>query len=119
MALFWKFIYNLILIPLLYVAYKIYAVFNPKAQDGIKGRKGLFSRLSKQVPIGLEERGDLPVIWFHCASVGEFEQARPIIAKVKDRARIFVTFFSPSIAIDYHALRRVTDISGMWARDPK
>ncbi len=96
MALFWKFIYNLILIPLLYVAYQIYAIFNAKAQDGLKGRKGLFNRLSEQVPIGSEERRDLPVIWFHCASVGEFEQARPVIAKIKDRARIFATFFSPS-----------------------
>jgi 3-deoxy-D-manno-octulosonic-acid transferase len=96
MANFWKFIYNIILIPLLYIAYKVYALFNSKARDGINGRKGLFNVLSKKLPLGSEERRNLPVVWFHCASVGEFEQARPIISMVKNKARIFVTFFSPS-----------------------
>ena len=39
------------------------------------------------------------VIWFHCASLGEFEQARPVIEKVKELSSnyaILVTFFSPS-----------------------
>lgn len=38
-------------------------------------------------------------VWFHCASVGEFEQARPLIEKIKrdwDGWQVFVTFFSPS-----------------------
>lgn len=97
MAIFWRIMYNLLFIPLLYVAYKIYAIFNSKARDGMNGRKGLFQKLTKQMPIGSsEERRKLPVIWFHCASVGEFEQARPIISSLKDKVRIFVTFFSPS-----------------------
>jgi 3-deoxy-D-manno-octulosonic-acid transferase len=97
MASFWRIIYNIIFIPFLYVAYQIYALFNSKARDGLNGRKGIFDRLAKQVPFGLsDERKKLPVIWFHCASVGEFEQARPIISAVKDKVRIVVTFFSPS-----------------------
>ena len=38
-------------------------------------------------------------IWFHAASVGEFEQARPIIERLKaeqPRQKILLTFFSPS-----------------------
>lgn len=97
MAIFWRIMYNLLFIPLLYVAYKIYTIFNSKARDGMNGRKGLFQKLVTQMPIGLsDERRKLPVIWFHCASVGEFEQARPIISSLKDKARIYVTFFSPS-----------------------
>ena len=40
-----------------------------------------------------------PVIWFHCASLGEFEQGRPIIDSVKSTLpeyKIFLTFYSPS-----------------------
>ncbi|MEK7397820.1 MAG: glycosyltransferase N-terminal domain-containing protein, partial [Candidatus Poribacteria bacterium] len=93
----WRLFYNVIFIPLLYVLYRIYALFDGKARDGINGRKGLFDKIKKQIPFGLtDERKNFPVIWFHCASVGEFEQARPIIDAVKDKYRIVVTFFSPS-----------------------
>jgi len=38
------------------------------------------------------------IIWFHCASIGEFEQARPVIERlvVSDEYQIAITFFSPS-----------------------
>jgi len=89
--------YNLIFIPLLFVAYQAYALFNGKARDGLNGRKGLFDQLKNRIPFkSADGREKLPVIWFHCASVGEFEQARPIISAVKNKARIVVTFFSPS-----------------------
>jgi len=82
---------------MLFVSYQIYALFNSKARDGLNGRKDLFERIEKQIPFkSADGRENLPVIWFHCASVGEFEQARPIITAVKDRFRIVVTFFSPS-----------------------
>ena len=46
---------------------------------------------------GIKKRKD---IWFHAASLGEFEQARPIIVELKKthdpEYKIFVTFFSPS-----------------------
>lgn len=51
-----------------------------------------------------------PIIWFHCASLGEFEQGRPIIEKVKlekPEYRILLTFFSPSgfeIRKNYHGV---------------
>jgi len=93
----WRIFYNTIFIPLLYLLYRIYALFNAKARDGINGRKGLFDKIESQIPFGLtDDRKKLPVIWFHCASVGEFEQARPIINAIKNKYRIAVTFFSPS-----------------------
>lgn len=47
----------------------------------------------------LKTLGDGPVVWFHAASVGEFEQARPVIEHLRREQpgrRILLTFFSPS-----------------------
>ena len=44
-------------------------------------------------------RADERRIWFHCASLGEFEQGRPLIERIKQRHpeyKIVLTFFSPS-----------------------
>ena len=71
---------------------KIYALFNKKVKLFVKGRQETFQRLS------LVKEED-KVIWFHAASLGEFEQARPIIEEVKKKYsnfKIVVTFFSPS-----------------------
>jgi 3-deoxy-D-manno-octulosonic-acid transferase len=80
------------------LAYRIFsrllAPFNPKARLFVAGRRGLLKRLSK----ALEGRWK-PVIWFHCASLGEFEQGRPLIAHVRESYPdhiILLTFFSPS-----------------------
>lgn len=59
----------------------------------MNGRKETFAKLTT------EFEGKSKVIWFHCASLGEFEQGRPIIEKcrreIKD-SKVLVTFFSPS-----------------------
>ena len=58
----------------------------------IQGRKETFSKLSKL-------SGHDNIIWFHAASLGEFEQGRPVIEAVKKNdptCKILVTFFSPS-----------------------
>ena len=67
--------------------------FNAKARQWIKGRRGVFDRLRKNI-----EKNDR-IIWFHCASLGEFEQGRPLMEAVKrdyPDHRILLTFFSPS-----------------------
>ena len=72
---------------------KIAAPFNKKISLFVMGRRDLFSRLEKEIG------GSGPVIWFHCPSVGEFEQARPVIERYRKRGgneRILLTFFSPS-----------------------
>jgi len=67
--------------------------FNKKAQMWLQGRKGLYSHIKSQLNEN-ETR-----IWIHAASLGEFEQGRPIIEalkKQKPEQKIVLTFFSPS-----------------------
>ena len=72
------------------------APFNPKVKLGVAGREGLLETLEKTIPTLINGR---PVAWFHAASLGEFEQGRPVIeAFNKDYPDFFIllTFFSPS-----------------------
>ena len=74
-------------------ALSLAALFNHKAALWIEGRKNIFSKIEEVLKPN-EKR-----IWFHCASLGEFEQGRPLIEKIKKEKpefKIFVTFFSPS-----------------------
>ncbi len=69
------------------------ALFSRKAGLWIRGRKGFFSKYE-----GFDTRGR-SVIWVHCASLGEFEQGRPVIEEIRKRdpsVFILLTFFSPS-----------------------
>ncbi|MFN4235110.1 MAG: 3-deoxy-D-manno-octulosonic acid transferase [Bacteroidia bacterium] len=73
---------------------RIASLFNPKAKLWTEGRKNIFNQLENTFK---NEKGS--VIWFHCASLGEFEQGRPIIEKIKanhSQYKILITFFSPS-----------------------
>lgn len=70
----------------------IYALFSKKIKLFVSGRMETFDKLS------IIKKQD-KVIWIHAASLGEFEQARPIIEELKKshkEYRIVVTFFSPS-----------------------
>lgn len=87
------FIYNLAIL-FLRTGYFAAAFFNEKAKAFRYGRKGLFKRLHTQLA-----SNTAPIIWVHCASLGEFEQARPVIEKLKSEFqthKILLTFFSPS-----------------------
>lgn len=67
--------------------------FNHKARLWINGRKGWAETLRQKLQPGTG------YIWIHCASLGEFEQGRPLIEAIKKHwpgARILLTFFSPS-----------------------
>ena len=69
------------------------ACFSPKLAAGLAGRRGLMPRLKEAGP---RLQG---CVWFHVTSVGEYEQARPIIAALRGRdpsVPIAVTHFSPS-----------------------
>lgn len=71
----------------------IASLFNAKAAKWVKGRKGLLDQLARAIP------ADAKVIWMHCASLGEFEQGRPLLEKMKEQYpehRFLLTFFSPS-----------------------
>jgi len=69
------------------------SLFNKKARLWIRGRRHVFHSISKEF-----QQGD-KVIWFHCSSLGEFEQGRPVMEELKVRKpdhKILLTFFSPS-----------------------
>lgn len=73
---------------------RIAAIGNHKAKLWVSGRKNLFSNL--RTALSKDAR---KVIWFHCASLGEFEQGRPLIERIKKQHpeyKILLTFFSPS-----------------------
>jgi len=86
------FIYNLgVRIYQLLIA--VFSTFNSKAKFFRNGRKDWESRLRESI------RKDERVIWFHCASLGEFEQGRPVIEAFRVKypdVKILLTFFSPS-----------------------
>ncbi|MFO7851391.1 MAG: 3-deoxy-D-manno-octulosonic acid transferase [Bacteroidota bacterium] len=69
------------------------SVFNKKAAAILRGRRGTFDKIKQSFIPG--ER----VFWFHCASLGEFEQGRPVIEKIKSEepeVKILLSFYSPS-----------------------
>jgi 3-deoxy-D-manno-octulosonic-acid transferase len=83
---------------------KIASFFNPKAKLWIEGRRDFFLKLPE---IQSEK-----VHWFHCASLGEFDQALPVINLLKEQDStlfILVTFFSPSGYLHYEKREHKAD----------
>ncbi|ALI98163.1 3-deoxy-D-manno-octulosonic acid transferase [Rufibacter tibetensis] len=73
---------------------RLAAPFHPKAAQWVNGRKGVFEEIGLKL-----QNNKAPVAWFHCASLGEFEQGRPLIEAFRERFpehKIVLTFFSPS-----------------------
>lgn len=71
----------------------IYSHFNEKVKKMWIGERAAFGVLQKQV------EPNAKYVWFHAASLGEFEQGRPLIEKIKKEYpnyKILLTFFSPS-----------------------
>src|SRR5688572_30682689 len=69
------------------------SLFDPKAKKWVRGRKNIFENLERAIT------NDVKLVWVHCASLGEFEQGRPVIEKIKKAYpghKILLTFFSPS-----------------------
>ncbi len=93
--MFWKFAYNAFAVPAMFVVFHCARCCNPKIREGIKGRKRVFAELANRLQTArhLEKTA-----WFHFTSVGEFEQAKPLIEAIYAETRIVLTFFSPSVA---------------------
>ena len=86
-----------IFITLYYYASGVASIFSRKASLFFSGRRGLFDAIELQMRSVNKDNN--PVAWFHCASVGEFEQARPVIEKFREmypEFKVVLTFFSPS-----------------------
>ncbi|WJJ96721.1 3-deoxy-D-manno-octulosonic acid transferase [Algibacter luteus] len=87
-----RFIYN-IGIFLAGIALKIGALFNNKLKKGVEGRKSTFKILKDSI-----SEND-KTLWFHCASLGEYEQGLPVFTKLRNHYKshkIVLSFFSPS-----------------------
>ncbi len=89
------FFYKFLFIPFFSLFMQIAALFNSKIKKGVVGRQNLFEGIVKKVAKFDKNK---TTVWFHSSSLGEFEQAKPIIENLKKRGEfnIFVTFFSPS-----------------------
>ncbi len=83
------------LLPLFRIILSLIGIFNTKVQRGLEGRKKLFDELEHSVSqLKSHQR-----VWIHVSSMGEFEQAKPIIRLLHERyphCTIIVSFFSPS-----------------------
>lgn len=81
---------------------------NPKALLWLKGRRGLFKKLAAAFHINKK-----PVVWMHCASMGEFEQGLPVLESIRKQYPdhiLLLTFFSPSgyeVRKDYRGVDHV------------
>ena len=68
--------------------------WNAKAKLWTKGRRNIFERMAKQ--ISKDDR----IVWMHVASLGEFEQGRPVLEQIRKhhpQYKILLTFFSPPV----------------------
>ncbi|MFH0990294.1 MAG: glycosyltransferase N-terminal domain-containing protein [bacterium] len=95
MKAIWILIYNIIVLPIFWSLLRILSIFNPKIRKGLEVRKSLFEDLRKNAA----NLGKAARVWVHVSSLGEFEQAKPIITALKQRhpkVDIIVSFFSPS-----------------------
>ena len=85
-------LYNLFL-TFYHLAIRLAAIWNPKANTWIQGRKNWEENIKTNLPFAEKP------IWIHCASLGEFEQGRPLIEKIKTThptIPIVLSFYSPS-----------------------
>ncbi len=72
---------------------KLLALFNVKLKHGVLGRKNTFIILENYI------NKDDKTFWFHCASLGEYEQGLPVFEALKAKHpnyKVVLTFFSPS-----------------------
>ena len=85
-------IYN-ILISLFNRILPVIGLLSPKLKLFVTGRKSVFETLKNNIKAEDQE------IWFHCASLGEYEQGVPVMQELKKKHpthKLLVTFFSPS-----------------------
>ena len=82
-----------IIITLYAWAIRVASWRNTKARLWVEGRRNLLQRMAEVIP------ADERIVWVHVASLGEFEQGRPLMEEIRRRHpdyKILLTFFSPS-----------------------
>lgn len=89
----YRFLYNRLILPMLWGGSNVLAPFHGKVREGLNGRRGLADR----VRAFRETIGDRKVLLFHCASAGELEALKPIAAEFdRNCVAVAVSYFSPS-----------------------
>ncbi|MDP4131666.1 MAG: glycosyltransferase N-terminal domain-containing protein, partial [Bacteroidota bacterium] len=86
-------LYNLFL-WLYQISVRLISPWNKKAAAWVQGRRGILEKIRSS---GISGRENL--VWMHCASLGEFEQGRPVIESLRQtnpEITVLITFFSPS-----------------------
>lgn len=85
---------------------KLASHVNHKAKMWVNGRLDWRSSLEEKI-----QKLSTPIVWVHCASVGEYEQAIPVLEKLKSQLEISVvlTFFSPS-GYEHHKSTNLADV---------
>ena len=87
-----RFLYN-IFIFIYQIGLRVYALCNEKAKQIILEQKDLIHKIIN------ETKGHSNIVWFHAASLGEFEQGKNVIQSYKEKNpthKILLTFYSPS-----------------------
>jgi 3-deoxy-D-manno-octulosonic-acid transferase len=89
----YRFLYSIFIV--VYPALiRLAGLWNPKARLWINGRKTIFASLRHEL-----KKEKAQIIWMHCSSLGEYEQGRPLLEKIREfhpSYKILLTFFSPS-----------------------
>lgn len=101
-------------IRVFYLLMRFAAFFHEKANKWIVGRQKSFE--------GIEIPSNSKVIWFHCASLGEFDQGLPVMNALKEKDStlfLVVTFFSPSGMEHYHKRKHSVDLALYLPLDTK
>ena len=93
--MFWQFVYNTFALPAMYIGFHAAGCCNRKIREGIVERRQVIEKLQRQLN---GARKLEKTAWFHFTSVGEFEQAKPLIEAIYAETRIVLTYFSPSVA---------------------
>lgn len=93
LMILYRLLYSIFIVSYLALI-RLATLWNSKARLWINGRKNLFTNLRRDL-----EKEKAQIIWMHCASLGEYEQGRPLLEKIRivyPRHKILLTFFSPS-----------------------
>ncbi len=93
---FWFVFYNTVIVPVVYLVFRILAVFSGKIRRGMAGRKHLQTAMET---FNRTRDASKPLYVVHCASLGEYEMAKPVLEAIRKRSPesyLVLTFFSPS-----------------------
>ena len=92
----WKILYNFILLPILIIIGLFFSIFNKKVRLGLLGRFQSYKNIKRFID---DVGPNKDIYWFHVASLGEYEQTKPVISGLKEvepNSLFILSFFSPS-----------------------